>query len=167
MDKLAFLMIKYDTPYLIKRFQNIVDEDDVYKYGDADYGLEFNSHVTLAPCLDNTITVDELKVFLDPIYKYDVKIGCMSMFECDDYDVLKYDVTSQRLIDTNKRIGEEYKMHTEYKYHPHMTAAYMKKGRAEKYLDGRFDHFPMVIMPKHFIWSYYDNGGNQQTLNFF
>ena len=163
----GFLMLKYATPYMIETLHRDIDPNDVYKIDDKDYGLEKETHVTLAPCLDNNITVVELKRFLNPINSYSASVSELSMFECDDYDVLKYDVTCQALKDTNAKIGMYYKMHTEHKYHPHMTVAYMKKGCAKKYLLPRYKFFPTLYMiPKNFIWSYYDTADEQQRINF-
>ena len=165
-DKYGFLMVKYDTPSIIENLFKDIDKNDLYKADSKDYGLEKDTHVTLAPCLDNTLTLVELKCFLKPISLYSATIGQLSMFECDDYDVLKYDVACRNLTEANARIASRYTMHTEFKYHPHMTVAYMKKGHAKKYLNGLYDCYNAYQTPRYFIWSYYDPNGDQQRINF-
>ena len=167
MENYAFLMVKYDTPLVIEKLHKDIDPEDVYEYGNEQFGLEKDTHATLAPCLDNGITVVELKKYLNPIGSYSACIGELSMFECPDYDVLKYDVTCQALHESNAKIGAHHTMHTEYTYHPHMTVAYMKKGCAKKYMLPKYNAFPILYVPaKYFMWSFYDSSDNQQRINF-
>lgn len=58
----AFLMIEYETPVFIKDLQNSIKKEELYTEKDSDdYGLEKESHVTVVPCLDNDINLEELK----------------------------------------------------------------------------------------------------------
>lgn len=123
-------------PREIAELQSRIDSRDVYRYGSRDYGLETDTHVTLVPCLENGIDAELLKPYLKPLDRYTALLLSLSKFENEKFDVLKIDVLSAELVNTNARITKDFETYTEYKeYHPHVTVAYMKKGMADKYLD--------------------------------
>ncbi|MBP5456689.1 MAG: 2'-5' RNA ligase family protein [Paludibacteraceae bacterium] len=164
--KYAFLMIEYDTPRLIKEIQGEIDEDDIYDNDDNEYGIETESHITLVPCLENDIDIDELKGMLEPLKKYEAVLTDVSVFECDNYDVLKCNAGSLTLAYTNARITERFQTHSEYKeYKPHMTIAYLKKGTAERYAKASLPSL-VVLKPKSFLFSYFDKDGNEKHESF-
>lgn len=133
----AFMMVKYEMPSEIKKIQKDIDEDDIY-IDDKDidgYGIEDDAHVTIAPCLPNDVDLEEIKKLLPPIDYCGAYINNISIFQCKDFDVLKGDVVSHTLRETNKKILSEFESYSEYKdsYKPHLTIAYLKKGTGEKY----------------------------------
>ena len=65
-----------------------IKKDELY-IQDNDYGLEKETHVTLVACLDNDVKYEELKPYLSNLSDYKVILTDISVFECDDYDVLK------------------------------------------------------------------------------
>lgn len=168
MDKYAFLMIKYKTPQLFKDIQDELSEDDVYyneeENSHTEFGIEKDTHVTIAACLDNDTDVDELKKYLKPLEEYKAFITNISTFNCHNYDVLKSDVASIPLFNTNEKIKEKHELHTEHKeYHPHATIAYLKHGIAEKYTKEILDKL-VVLEPEYFWYTYYDKDGNSQKI---
>ena len=157
-NKYAFLMINYDTPNFIKNIHNKIEEDDLYD-NKEDYGIEDETHVTVVPCLDNDVKIEDLKKLLLPLENYEIKINGISLFENNDFDALKCDVICNNLFQTNKDILKKYKSHSEYKeYHPHLTIAKLKKDCAKKYIYDLEDE--LQIKPKSFHWSYYDKDNN-------
>lgn len=164
----AFLMIDYDMPDLIKDIQNKLTDNELYtEIDNDDYGLEKETHVTLVPCLDNDINLDELKKMLEPIDKYALILNNISMFTNNEkYDVLKCDAHSMVLLDTNGKIREKFPTYSEYnEYHPHVTIGYLKKGVGEKYIKDMLS--PLVVLkPKCFNFSYHDNDGNNKNIRF-
>ena len=72
----AFLLIDFQTPKIIKDIQDKIDKDDIYHGEEGEendgwnYGLEKESHVTLCPCLDLTVTAKDLKPYLHPLKDY-------------------------------------------------------------------------------------------------
>lgn len=163
--KYAFLMIDYKTPEFIKEIKSKIKADELYTEEDNDdYGIEKRSHVTIVPCLENNININELKKYLDNIDEYGIILGDISKFENDKFDVLKCSVISRKLQETNKKIVSKFKTHSEYKeYKPHLTIAYMKHGMADKYL---MNHLNKVIYlePKNFNFSYYDENNKHKNL---
>lgn len=163
----AFLMVDYEKPSFITDLQNKIKKEDLYvEEGNDDYGIEKNSHVTLVPCLDNDVDLEELKKYLKDISEYDAILTDISKFECEDYDVLKCAAKSKTLYDTNKKIVKIFDTHSEYKeYQPHLTIAYMKHGKADKYLK---EILPKLIHinPKNFHFSYVDKNGREKEKKF-
>lgn len=165
MREYAFMMVRYEMPDFIKELQKSIPNDILYNdpEGSDNYGKEDDAHVTLAPCLDNDVDLEEIKKLLKPIDKYSGYINNISKFECEDYDVLKCNVVSQPLVDTNKKILSKFESHSQYKdtYQPHMTIAYLKKGQADhfcKHLDNLIE-----IEPTEFLFSFIENGEEKST----
>lgn len=164
--KYAFLMIRFNTPNIIKEIQEKLSEDDLY-YGDGSrsgFGIETDTHVTLVPCLDNNVDLDDIKDMLEPLDKYQTFLTNISMFDNPDFEVLKCDASSILLFNTNKLITDKFPTHSEYRdYHPHATIAYVKHGVAEKYTKDVLDKL-VVLEPKEFWFSYYDENGNEKEI---
>ena len=163
----AFLMVEYETPPFIKDLQNKIKEEELYtEEDDDDYGIEKESHVTLVPCLDNDADLEEIKLLLDSIEKYDIVLTDISKFECENFDVLKCAVKSEALHKTNKKITDKFETHTEYKnYQPHLTIAYLKHGMADKYLKRILDKL-VHLKAKNFHFSTVDENGKDKNIRF-
>lgn len=163
----AFLMIDYETPEIIQDIQNILTNDEIYTEEGEDYGVENETHVTLVPCLDNNLDLEELKKLLPPLDKFVIMLNNISLFtNKENYDVLKCDAQSLILLDTNKKIREIFPSRSEYtEYHPHVTIAYMKKGMGNKYTKDILS--PLVVLkPKHFHFSCADKDGSDKDVYF-
>ena len=153
----AFLMIEYDTPQFIKELQQKISKDDIFEKDDS-YGIERETHVTLVPCLDNDIDLDEIKKILLPLKDYEIFLSNISSFKNEEFDVLKCDAQSMNLYKTNREITDKFETHSNYKeYHPHMTVAYLKKDTSKKYEKEILDSL-VVLKPKRFHFSYYKDG---------
>ena len=162
----AFLMINYDTPEIIKDIHNLLTDDEIYTEEGKEYGIEHETHVTLVPCLDNDVDLEELKKYLKDISEYDAILTDISKFECEDYDVLKCAAKSKTLYDTNKKIVKIFDTHSEYKeYQPHLTIAYMKHGMADKYLKKILPKL-VQLKPKGFHFSYVNENGDEKDIKF-
>lgn len=150
----GFLMVSYEKPRFIQELQDKIPTEELYVEEDNDdFGIENDTHVTLVPCLDKHLNVDELKKYLKPLKSYPILLSNISKFENDKFDVLKCDIGSGPLYLTNYEICQKFPTYSEFKeYHPHMTIAYMKKGMSDKYVKDYIS--PIVILkPKSFIWS--------------
>ena len=160
----AFLMIDYEMPSFIKDLQNKIPNNELYfgtdeEKKDNQYGFEKESHVTLAPCLDSDVDINKLKELLLPLKEYKCILNNISIFENDNYDVLKADVKCPNMHKTYNKIKENFELHSAYKeYHPHMTIAYMQKGMADKYKKKMFDKIE-ELTPTSFDFSYTNDKG--------
>lgn len=160
MDKYAYLMVDFQTPDYIKDIQKSIQDYELYKPNDPDspftYGLETETHVTLAACLDNDIDIEGLKQHLLPLGDYKTMLSDISVFSNDNYDVLKCGVSCQALHTTNAEIKSNYTLHTEFTtYHPHITIAYMNKGYADKYKKSIITK-QVFLTPLCFSFGYFD-----------
>lgn len=160
----AFLMIDYEMPSFIKNLQNKIPNNELYfgtdeEKKDNQYGFEKESHVTLAPCLDSDVDINKLKELLLPLKEYKCILNNISIFENDNYDVLKADVKCPNMHKTYNKIKENFELHSAYKeYHPHMTIAYMQKGMADKYKKKMLDKIE-ELTPTSFDFSYTNDKG--------
>ncbi|UWF79174.1 MAG: 2'-5' RNA ligase superfamily protein [Bacteriophage sp.] len=160
----AFLMIDYEMPSFIKDLQNKIPNNELYfgtdeEKKDNQYGFEKESHVTLAPCLDSDVNINKLKELLLPLKEYKCILNNISIFENDNYDVLKADVKCPNMHKTYNKIKENFELHSAYKeYHPHMTIAYMQKGMADKYKKKMLDKIE-ELTPTSFDFSYTNDKG--------
>lgn len=112
-----------------------LDEEDIYNNEENEFGREIDPHVTLLYGLkDDQIDEDEMIEFLSHLALPVVELTQSSLFENDDFDVLKWDVESPALNVLNKAIAATFPNENKYpEYHAHETIAYMKSGTGKKY----------------------------------
>jgi len=159
-DKWAFLMVYYVMPKYILDIQDLIPEEIVYNK--PGYGFELEAHITLAACLDNDIDVNLLKSLTKSYKDYSATIINLSKFDSKpEYDVIKCDVLSNQLVDSNKTITDIFTSHSGYKnYRPHMTVAYVNKGTCDNLLTNLSS--PINLTPIGFTFSYYDGDENKK-----
>lgn len=105
----------------------------------SDGALETEPHVTVLYGLTKHEAAPVAKVIKDhgPIT---ITLGKLSVFENDQYDVLKVDVESPELRALNAKLSKLPHESSFPDYKPHMTIAYLKKGEGKKYVgDARFE----------------------------
>jgi hypothetical protein len=150
-------MLYFNFP-MITELHNKIDLTDIYtKDGDRSYGLEEESHCTLLYGLDAEVTVNEVTSVLNNFIFGDCVLHNASLFENEDFDVLKFDVKSASkdnlfLPRCNKMLSK-LPHKTDYPdYHPHLTIGYIKKGKGLKYsnmLKGK----DFKLTPTHAVFS--------------
>jgi 2'-5' RNA ligase len=112
-----------------------IDENDL-----AEDGVETELHVTLLYGLDiekfDESLIEQIKknvaaIKIEPLYSEKI-----SLFENDD-DVLKFDVCEyDNLQSKHNYLKENYPNVQSYPdYSPHITIAYLKKGKGKKYIN--------------------------------
>lgn len=112
-----------------------IDSNDLF-VKEADGGLETDPHVTVKYGL-LTEDISDVRDCLEKAKGGKVYLGKSSVFECDEYDVVKVSVESEALdiLHTKLNCLPHEDKHIEYK--PHATIAYVKAGKGKKY-DGKF-----------------------------
>jgi hypothetical protein len=100
----------------------------------ADDGRETEPHVTLLYGLhgNNPVPVGNILKGTGPVMLHLGKISHFPGGDGKDYDVLKCDVESRDLLWLNRKLRKLPSTET-FKYAPHATIAYVKKGLGEKY----------------------------------
>lgn len=109
-----------------------IDPEDLYE-DEADGGIETEPHVTVKYGL----TIEDfglIKECLDEAKGGKVYLGKSSIFEKDEYDVVKIDVESETLDKLHEKLNKLPHNDKYMDYHPHATIAYVKPGKGKKYI---------------------------------
>ena len=156
MSGKAFLMVQYQMPEAILELQRQIDPEDLFvsqKRGFT-YGLETEPHVTIAPCLRNNVKPDNLKKFLQPLQKYRLELVNLEVFENEDFDVLHFVVKCDALHLAYNKFTKQYTLGDKYPdYNPHITVAYLKKGKGSAYTKLKFPS-QLMMEPTSFAFSH-------------
>jgi 2'-5' RNA ligase len=138
-----FSWVWLDVPSEIREIHDAVTKDikekDLYTEqkgkDDWTHGIEDKPHLTV----QYGITFDDPKDVIEALKDSsggEVSIKCIEIFEKDDYDVLVVRCESKALAQIHETLLEELEIVDTYpEYKPHITIAYFKKGRANKYKD--------------------------------
>jgi 2'-5' RNA ligase len=136
----------------IKNIHSIIEKDDIYiEPYDQSYGLEDEPHCTLLYGLHKNVKLEEVKKIVNNFKFEECIIKNVSLFE-NDYDVLKFDVEGKNLKECNEKL-KKLPHTSDYQYHPHLTIAYIKKGKGKKYINMLKDK-KYKIDPLYIIYSY-------------
>jgi hypothetical protein len=113
-----------------------LNDEDVYNNEKNEYGREIEPHVTLLyGLLDDQIDENEMIEFLSHLVLPSVTIKQCTLFENEEFDVLKWDVESPALKVLNKAISAAYPNENKFPdYHAHETIAYMIPGTGKNYI---------------------------------
>lgn len=134
---------KDDTDRILKFAHAFVDEADL-----AEDGYETVPHITVKYGL-HTGNANEVRRVLRGQAPVRAVLGKTSIFEPEgkDYDVVKLDVESKGLHRLNGRIARMLKVTDTFPtYKPHVTLAYVKRGRGKRYVGNvGLEGFPSVF----------------------
>lgn len=128
------IMMAADIPNWKEKI-SVVDKKDIYEKDD-DYGYENEPHVTILYGLhDNEFDVKEIYDELKNLKPISVTIDKISIFENENFDVVKFDVPVIKELKQyrNQFIKKYPNTQTFPDYHPHMTICYTKPGTGYKY----------------------------------
>lgn len=163
MREYACIMLDYEMPEFIKEIQKKIPEDDIY-FGSEDdkeknmFGIEDECHITIVYGLDNGVNFKDIEPYLFPLNEYKTILVDISTFENKNFDVLKVTAKCPKAAESNKLIMNNFDVHSDYPdFSPHMTIAYMKKGKADKYKKDILDKID-TIKPYGFNYSYNRDG---------
>lgn len=150
------LMLQLDFPFWDKINKKLIPEDVLY-HDDADggYGREDEPHTTILYGIHPEINSNDIKQYLYPLTAYKVCLENISIFENENFDVVKFDVECKLLHKTNEKLCQNIPYTNDYPdYHPHVTIAYVKHGEGKQFV--RSLSKPYYLTPKSFKYSYTD-----------
>lgn len=135
--KHEFGCVMIDVP--VKNWDEIIefiDKDDLYiKEDDDTYGAQDRPHLTLLYGLHKNVSIDQVKPIFKNIDKINIEIDKVDIFENDDFDVVKFNIKPIKLLqDIFDKLSELPNSNNFPDYKPHITIAYVKKGKGKKYL---------------------------------
>ncbi len=121
-----------------KSLQDVIKEEDLY-FGKEDedsssYGREMDPHATILYGIHSDVPDEDVKILIDEIDNPKMVFGKVSSFENEDFDVLKFDIDSKDLTKLNKKFKDLPHTNKFPDYHPHVTTAFVKKGKAKGYI---------------------------------
>lgn len=128
----------------IRQFAGKIPEKEIYtEPGDNSYGRESTPHVTVKYGL-KTNDPGDVSPLVENYPPIKVKMGKVSIFENEKYDVVKVEIDSPELHALNERIeqGADISLPAgeKFDYSPHATIAYVKPGEGQKYVgDNTFE----------------------------
>lgn len=113
--------------------ENISDSDIFVSLTDPSFGREDEMHVTVLYGIHSDGSEQTQKVIKghQPVH---AELGEVDVFPNEKFDVVVVKVNSPELHELNEKLEEKLEFTNKYKkYRPHVTLAYVKKGRGWKY----------------------------------
>lgn len=114
-----------------KNLTSQIDKEDL-----GENGIEPDPHITALYGLHENVKDSDIKDYVSSLPEPIFKITGISKFESPDNDVLKFDIKSADIENMNKQLSSQFD-HTKTHpvFHAHCTIAYVKKGKADKYIE--------------------------------
>lgn len=137
-----------------KALQSKIDEDDIYKGPDGEgFAREYDPHVTILYGIHADVPDSDVEDLIDGITEPDIEMKKISSFTNKEFDVLKFDVKSKDLVKQNKDFKALPHTNDFPDYHPHVTIAYLKKDKVEKYVTELKDIEPIEVKVEKIVYS--------------
>jgi len=148
--KLGCLMLYFSFSNWIEFIRRMIPEEDIYTSQDDDdtndYGYEDEAHCTILYGFHHYDGIaKDIKTYLPKLEDIDdIMRGDITIFEQDEYDVVKFDIHSDKLRELNKTMCFRFEYTNNHPdYHAHMTIAYVKKGMGGKYVKDNLKEVPL------------------------
>jgi len=133
--KFSYGCVMLNTPFNgWDKITSMIDKDDVFHGDDGSFGIEEEPHITVLYGLHDNINLSEIKSLCDDVSIVDYKITGISIFENENFDVVKLDIESDTLNELNSRMKSLPHTSSYPDYNPHMTISYVKRGLGHKYI---------------------------------
>jgi len=148
------VMLYFNFP-MMSKIHDGIDPNDIYtEEGDRSYGLEDEPHCTLLFGLhDNEIDTNKVLDVMKQFSFGNVKAHNISLFENENYDVLKFDIKGDNLHKANSALKQFPYTSNFPNYHPHMTIGYLHPGMGAKYVK-RMAGLEHDLIPTHIVYSH-------------
>jgi 2'-5' RNA ligase len=162
-----FAYVRIEVPQDLKNvlskwsIDNISDKSLAYAARDNPRVTEFHITVKYGIYTNNP---NDIYPIISNTSPFSVKLGDISTFDYDDYQILKVDIRGSRLHVLHSQLMKRIKNEeTHVKYQPHITLAYMKYGEANKFISNDiFYNYSFMINKATFV----DSEKNKTPLSF-
>ena len=155
-------MLFFNFP-LINKIHDLIDSNDIYEDSeDPTFGLEKEPHTTLLFGTHEGVSVEDIKQILDKYTFSTCIISNASLFKNEKHDVLKFDVKGENLHNCNNDLKQFPYTSNFPDYHPHLTIAYLKPGKGNKYVD-LLKNQKFELVPQYAVYS--EPNGNKNKIN--
>jgi 2'-5' RNA ligase len=145
-------MLYFDFP-IINQIHGVINGEDIFQDpDDPSFGLETEPHTTLLYGLHDGVTKQNIKNVLDKFTFDAFKISNASLFESENFDVLKFDVVGDGLYEANAELIKYPNTQTYPDYHPHLTIAYLNSGKGKQYVK-ELNGLEFELTPKYAVYS--------------
>lgn len=146
------VMAYFNIPDLPKYAESVIKDEDLYD-PEGRHGIETEPHTTILYGLHNDIDHDKVLNILRMIKSFLVDFIDVSLFENDEFDVLKFDVETEELNILNEIFKNTFEFTSDYPdYHAHTTIAYLKPGIGKEYID-IFKNYLKTYEAVYFVYS--------------
>lgn len=147
------LMYKVDSSWW-KKIQNLIDVEDIDRVNGV-LGREkhTDAHVTILYGLHKNVDEEELKKIVSELPVKQIEVKELEFFKGDTNDVVKFKVDYSFLHKNNRTLKKFPHTSVYPTYKPHMTVAYVKKGKGEEYKQTIANALQKILKPSHFIYS--------------
>lgn len=155
--KFGCLMVNFAFTNWSDFIRRQVKPEDIYTEEEDElnhYGYEDESHCTVLFGFHHYDgIIEDIKKFLFPLEEIiDIWRGDISIFENEKYDVVKFELSSDKLTQMHNTLKQNFKNSDEHpEYKPHMTIAYVQKGKGINYAKDNLVKVP--LFPSEFIYS--------------
>jgi len=128
---------------LVEFGKKIIPESDLYVEGD-EFGRELECHITVLYGFTRNLTELEVRRIINGVKPFTIKLSGLSKFTPPEkFEVVKFDVESEILTSLNKKC-QELPFESDFPdYHPHLTIAYVKKGKFNHTKEGLSIEIPI------------------------
>lgn len=118
-------------PHVIRFGQRIVPPSILYTDPNgSSYGYDDEPHVTIKYGFTKDLNKDDLANILRDVTPFNIVLNKMTQFQNEKYDVVKFDVTHNDVLNRLRDRVDVFKNEDKYPdYHPHMTVAYVQKDK--------------------------------------
>lgn len=121
-----------------KELQDIIKEEDLYIEKDnAAFGRAKVNDVHCTVLFGTHLDVPDKDVYeiIEKFEKPDIKFKAITMFENKLFDVIKFDIESEKLKEYNKELKKLPFTSDFPNFHAHSTIAYVLSGKGKKYVE--------------------------------
>lgn len=146
------VMLYFNFPE-VKNIHNKISEKDIFiDPNDDSFGIEDEPHCTLLYGIHEEVEDSMIEDILNDFTFNKCKVYDISLFENENFDVLKFNVSGEMLHECNKKLKELPHTSKYPDYKPHLTIAYLMPGTGKKYVD-MFKDLKYELVPIHAVYS--------------